>query len=489
MILHNANVLDPESKRFIHANVQIREGKIARISSASPGADEAAMDLQGGFLLPAFCDAHLHVLGLGQRLHATPWDASWDERQFSDWIDRQEESFLEIRGWGGIQDRFLPSFELLERWKEKAIVLVRRCGHVALVNRRAISLLELGSGDGIDGTDLSKGVVREKAMHMLKKGNNSSEFRQLCFQKAIRELNRWGICSVHSDDFAEFSALEQMASLFSQQQGVRIFQKVHPPSFSWLRGSALPVSQGWGNTGFLQLRSIKLFLDGSLGARTALLQAPYSDEPHTRGVAVLSAEELEDFVSFCERKGITMCMHVIGDGALETALQVLAKRGDPTNPLRHRLIHAQNAWPDQIARIQKSNLLVSIQPAFFDSDRFMAPERLGAERYAQMAYPFSQMLERGIPLSLSTDAPVEEVNPFATLGSALRFMDMGQAFDLYTCGGAFASFSETQRGTIAPGMDADLMVLDQDLWQMQPQELRDVHPLAVFTGGKQVFPV
>jgi predicted amidohydrolase YtcJ len=181
----------------------------------------------------------------------------------------------------------------------------------------------------------------------------------------------------------------------------------------WTSGADLAPGSG----AKFRMGAIKLYADGSLGSRTALLREPYSDAPDTRGAAAVSAEELAAQAGAAHNLGFQVMIHALGDGGLDNAIAALAPLCAGDNPRRHGIIHAEVAWPDQLERIAALGLLVLTQPAFLTHDISFLPDRLGPERVRRVL-PLKSIAALGIRTAYGSDCPVESLNPLEGIKAA-----------------------------------------------------------------------
>jgi len=254
---------------------------------------------------------------------------------------------------------------------------------------------------------------------------------------------------------------------------------------------------------FLSKGALKLFKDGSLGARTALMLKDYEDAPGIRGVEALTDEQLQDLCDLASENGIRVVTHAIGDGAIESLINAYENTMiDGNNPLRHGIVHCQITSMEQLERIAKLNIAVMYQPIFLDYDMNIVEDRVGKE-LSSTSYAFNTLHKLGAPISLGTDAPVEDCNPFHNLYCAVarrgldgnpdggfypnEKMSLEDAIDAYTLGSAFNEFKEDFKGRLKPGYVADLIVLDRDIFTIDETEIKDVLVEKTMIDGEFVF--
>jgi predicted amidohydrolase YtcJ len=273
------------------------------------------------------------------------------------------------------------------------------------------------------------------------------------------------------------------------------------------------LSEGWrtgDGTPRFQIGPLKLLCDGSLGGRTAFLLEDYADAPpeaaSPRGIATYGQEELNELVGVAHSSGMQVAVHAIGDGGLEMCLRAFeaareesARLGSPASA-RHQVVHAQTAGGGQLARMKKLRLGGLIQPSFVPSDREMSVARLGFDRAARNCR-WKTMLKMGIPLAGGSDAPVETPRPLVGIHAAVtrrspggnedwtpeERLSVAEAIALYTWNGAWQTGGERRRGEILPGLDADLVVLEEDPFRVPPDDLWKIGVAMTLCGGQVTF--
>jgi predicted amidohydrolase YtcJ len=254
---------------------------------------------------------------------------------------------------------------------------------------------------------------------------------------------------------------------------------------------------------WFRIGALKIFADGSIGGRTALLSEPYADDPGNVGLAIHEEEELGELATQAVKRGMPIAVHAIGDAAVERVLRVMAdhplKPGNPSR-LRHRLIHAQFLRPDLIERLKRLEVVVDIQPRFVASDFPWVLKRVGMKR-APYAYTWKTLWDAGVQVAGGSDAPIEPFHPLLGIHAAVtrRRLDDPkehpgygpeqkltpiQALHLFTKGSAYAAGEERERGTLSVGKFADLTVYERDILTVEPDELDRVQTLFTVVNGR-----
>ncbi len=254
----------------------------------------------------------------------------------------------------------------------------------------------------------------------------------------------------------------------------------------------------FGDT-ILTIGGLKLFSDGSLGSRTAHMFEPYNGEPENYGIEVMSQEELDSLVSLANKSGFAVMVHAIGDKAVHNVLNAFEKTKDIAweKGLRNRIEHFQIVKPDDIKRAKEIGIIASMQPIHAVKDRYVA-DKFWGKRCKGSAYAWKTVLKEGIPLAFGTDVPVETLNPFYSIYTAIVRHDIGEetswypeekltlfeALSAYTKGSSYAEKKEHLKGTLEVGKLADFLVLPEDPFEVDPEEFYKLKPLATIIGGE-----
>ncbi|MDD4663588.1 MAG: amidohydrolase family protein [Caldisericia bacterium] len=490
MWLKNIQVYDPILQQYDDSCVHIRNHLVTELLPTLPTrlSKETVLDLKGYYLYPGFIDSHCHLLGFGtslleKNLFETPDPSRWFGHMQADTRD-----VLVYRGWNEDIIGFTPTKQLLDSLEiDKPVLLTRKCGHAGIVNSKTLQTFSLNQYHQLDGTDLSTGFLTEKALLSLHQQMQTCKASQEASLKvAYRACQRFGICSVHTED-CSISTLETIIPLL-RTTPLHLHEKIVVNSPEEI-DQVIDFCKKYPDTDTFSFGSFKVYMDGSLGAHNANLIHAYSDKPNQHGFSFYTADELIHFIQSANHHTKQLAIHVIGDQALEKCIQAfeyVTSHSDST--MIHRLVHVQMASSDQLSRIKKLPLFINIQPVFAEADRQMAVLRLGSARLAEVGYPYHDIAAKQIPFSISSDAPVETMNPFLILSHAERFMSRKEAFFAYSVAGAIQSHFPNSLGVLKPGSYADGFILPYDLFAVTTEQLADIIPSHLLSNG-EIYPL
>lgn len=449
------------------------EGEIARRGAGS-GAMEAGARLDGGgaFLIPAFHDAHVHLTQAGLALGRV---GLWDARGRDDLLERlragldapREEIALVGEGAdeSGWPEPRLPTRADLDRISGSVPIFLRRvCGHKAVANTVALGLLDPSVGI----VDRESGVLLEDAAMSLDARVLAPrpEDRERAILRGSRLALSRGVTTVEEiTSWPSVPAFVRLAE--SGRLPIRVVLHVLHEDLPRARALGLASGRPIGAGGRLVVGGVKLFADGSLGARTAALREPYADAPATRGVLLLDADALASRIAEIERAGFRALVHAIGDAALDAALDAFERiAGAPGGARGHRVEHAELV-PDArtLERIARLGIALAMQPNFvgnWQGPGGMYAARVGPRRLRAMNR-FGSVARAGIPFAFSSDSM--PIDPLFGIRSAVAHPETGErlapldAFRRYTEWGARLAGAAGEWGRIAPGARADLVLL------------------------------
>ncbi|MFP4483146.1 MAG: amidohydrolase [Thermovirgaceae bacterium] len=480
-----------------------------------PGASEALqVDAKGASVVPGLTDSHLHLTALSRQQAALSLHEADSRERLLELVHRRA---LEtppgewIYGVGFNNstwpDGRLPTIEELDNLKiPNPVLLLRVCAHVHVVNSRALEAAGLSrdmSGQGVmrDQKGNMTGTLLEDAakpvVNAMKKTMYRNEAEEEALRRTMAGLAAEGITTVHTCSAASYGLEENLQAYRSLAERDALPLRV--------RLYADEKIEGWETTGdgddWLCYGGKKFFLDGSLGGRTAAMSFPYVDEPSTRGFLNMDDKNFTEKLADSHSSGIQAQVHAIGDAAIDQfidAVESLQNQGPLPGGLRHRLVHAQICRPDQMDRLAELGVVCDIQPVFVPSDIRITEPRIGRKRLG-WAYAWKSMLEKGILLTASSDAPVEPTNPWRGIWAATarvddkgnppggwlpdQKLDLREALTLYIVN-PWRAIGKAKSGSIRQGNPADLVILDRNLFATPVEKLPEVRPVMTFVGGR-----
>ena len=545
LILTNANIETMDDGDHAAASaVAIRGEKIVAVSyetspdgAASPdiqkwkGPNTRILDLHGQFVMPGFNDAHLHLASAAYvQLHVNAEGAKslaeFQQRIRARLQDYQPGEWIVVDGWDHTlwTVKKFPTRQDLDAVSTKNPIIASRIdGHVAVVNSLALRMSDLTAktpdppGGRIERdpkTSEPTGMLDEDAaMNLVSKlvPDYSQAQRSAAFEKLFNSISQVGVTSVQdnsvivakdSDNFGWENFLVYRELQRAGKLNLRITEwlpfEVDLARLQQMRRDG-GTTDPWLKTG-----SLKEVLDGSLGARTAAMLAPYSDDPNATGIMRIPSDKLKAFAIERDRDAFQLAFHAIGDRAnhiaLDTFAAVIAANGQRDR--RDRVEHAQIVAPDDFAQFASMNIIASMQPAHLLTDQRWATDRIGPRRILG-AYAWRSMERAGVHLAFGTDFPVEAINPLRGIYSCVtrelpqggpghgwqpeEKLNMHDCLSDYTVGSAYAEFEEKTKGKIAVGMLADLVVFPADLNKIPPQQLLTLPVTMTIAGGRIVY--
>ncbi|RNF40462.1 amidohydrolase [Planococcus salinus] len=492
-------------------------GKIMKTGTYEELQKEAdrKVDLKGKALYPGFVDSHMHVIGHGEKLlrvDLSKIDSSeaMKEQLIRSTVDLAEDEWFIGEGWNenNFPDRKIFHRTELDDISRSPMMLKRVCRHAVLANSRALEL----AGITKDSPDPEGGVIvrdadGEPTGYLLDAAQDlvanqvpevSVEYLSRALRTSVENLLSLGLTGAHTEDMGYYGHYSKPLQAFRNVIGEELKFRAH-----LLRAHAVfeeMVAGGEYKEPFIDPGPMKIFADGSIGGKTALLSKPYNDDPSTSGVAIHSDDELKRLVALARSHNEAVAIHVIGDLAVEKAVEAIEAHPVPAGK-RDRLIHAMVVRPDLIGRLQKIDVVLDLQPSFVTSDFPWVIERLGEERI-NWAYTWKRFLDEGLICAGGSDAPIEDVDPLLGIYAAVtrrkptethdgympyEKLTMYEAVGLYTAGSAAAICKEQERGKILQGFDADFTVFDRDLFKGDAEQLLETNVEMTVVAGDIMY--
>jgi predicted amidohydrolase YtcJ len=527
LIVTNAKIWTVDKAHPTAQAVAILGDRIVAVGSNADvdvwrGHDTKVIDAGGKLLLPGFNDAHVHFVSGGLQLESVQLNDATSKQEFVRRIAAQAKKTPRgewIQGGDWDETKWsplsLPTKELIDPVTPDNPVFVSRYdGHSALANSTALRLAGITS----QTPDPPGGVIVRDAQ-----GNPTGDLKDaatdivfkvippLSHQQRLRAVRRaleyaasLGVTSVQNmdpdyADVAAYAELLQNGELTTRIYAAPLIDQVDDQV-------KIGIRHAFGGP-FLRVGAVKAFADGSLGSRTAYFFEPFSDEPGNHG---LLGEEMQplslmrDRMMKADAAGLQICTHAIGDQAISIILDLYADivKAHGEMDRRLRIEHAQHMAAKDFDRFAKLNVIASVQPYHAIDDGRWAEGYIGHDR-ASRTYAFRTFLNHGVHLAFGTDWDVAPLNPLSTIYAAVtratldgrnpngwfpeQKLTVAEAVEAYTMSSAYAEFQENVKGSITPGKLADMVLLSDDMFSIDPAKIRDVKVVKTIVGGKVVW--
>jgi predicted amidohydrolase YtcJ len=467
------------------------------------------VDAKGKMVIPGLVDCHVHMTGFGQALKKINLRDVKSIRELQQKLKKYVQENSE-KTWilGGTWDqekfaekRFPNRWDLDKAVMDKPVFLVRICGHVGVANTKALEQVGITrktevEGGNIDLDEVSgepNGILRENAVELIWKSipELDKKDRETACLMACEMAVKAGLTCVHwmLSSPEEMCAVQKLHS--EGRLPLRVYLGIPVALLDEVVGVGLLT--GFGDE-MVKIGFIKILADGSLGGHTAALKEPYSDKPETCGMMLYTRKELERLIAKAHKAELQLAVHAIGDSTMEAILRAFEKtlKEQPREDHRHRIEHCSVTNPKQIRQMARLKLIASIQPHFIVSDLWIV-DRVGNER-ARWVYPFKTFIKEGLTVISGSDCPVEPISPILGIWAAVarknfpeEKLSVEEALRAHTLNAAYASYDENKRGTIESGKLADMTVLSDDLFDIPPDDIRNVKVEMTIVDGKIVY--
>jgi predicted amidohydrolase YtcJ len=526
MAIVNARVWTGDAAHPWVEAIAVAGERIAAVGSNDDVRERAAgreiIDAGGRLVLPGFIDTHVHFIDAGADLSSVQLRDAGTKAEFIKRI-RDFAATVPAGTWitGGNWDHSLWGGELPDRaWiddvtPDKPVWINRLDGHMALANSAALRAAGITRDTkDVEGGEIVRradgeptGVLKDNAMSLVDRAmpEPSDEMRDRALAAAMRYVAEQGVTSIHNmgswRDLATFERARKANTLRT-----RIYAAVPLGSWERLRDAVAARTYG-GEDGrgdeWLRVGGLKGFVDGSLGSHTAAFHEPFNDAPKDRGLLVNTPDDLYTWISGADKAGLHVMVHAIGDRANNLLLDTYERvaTGNGPRDRRFRIEHAQHLAPADIPRFAKLNVIPSMQPYHAIDDGRWAEKYIGDR--IRTTYAFRSLLDAGARLAFGSDWFVAPPTPLEGIYAAVtrRTLDdrnpngwvpeqkisVEEAVRAYTLGAAYASFEEDIKGVLAPGKLADFVVLDRNIFEIPPEEIRNVRVMTTVVGGQKVF--
>lgn len=529
-IFYNGNIRTLDQAYPVASAIAIKNGIIIRIGNDEEilklaGTETETYDLQGKLMIPGFVDSHLHLMlyaTYNRRIdlsEAETYEATMNILKCAADKLKGTDKWVMARSFN--QDHWRDKQELPTR-KDLDVIsgdvpmyMERICGHIAVINSKALELLKLieerpGSkfnmGFYDDGSP--NGLMFEQDVRYIEEYFDVppiADIKEMILE-VCNEAASKGLVGVHSDDLnlvvphkdipAIMQAYKELAE--ADELPVRVYEQCRMLTYEGLEkfvNDGYAFHEKFGNS--FTIGPIKIMGDGSMGAHTAALLKPYKNDPDTTGIYLHENDEMYRMFDLAHKNGFSIVVHCIGDGALEQTLNGFERSLNEyprVNP-RHGVIHCQIMDEKMQDRFREMNIVAYVQPVFVKADSQVVDDCVGSE-LAKQSYNWRRYIDIGTHMCGGSDCPVESMDPLPNLYYAITRSDghegswypenavtIDEAVRMFTIESAYAAFEEQERGTLTVGKYADMVVLDKNIYEIPADELLDTQVCMTIVNG------
>ena len=535
LILFNGTIHTVNEDQPVAEAVAIQNGRIRLVGDntsvlALKTRETRLIDLEGRLVVPGFNDCHLHLLAHGINIQRMDCGGvtSIDElvergKRFIKERNLAPGDWLLGYGWDerNYDEARMPTSEDLDRISTvHPIALTRVCVHSVLANGPAMERAGVtestpqpaGGSFSVDAKKRPTGLFSETGRYLIYNEIPDPDVEEIkkILEQAATIAAEHGVTSIQSDDFEALNSknwqdvIRAYTELGEEERlPVRVYQQCLLPQKERLAAFlAAGYTTGKGDD-LYRIGPLKLLTDGSLGSRTAFLLEPYEDRTDTCGICVLSREELDALTDLAVENGMQLLYHAIGDAAMHLCFDAFS-RVDETRGLegaRPGIVHCQVTDKALLSRFIQQDVLALVQPITLASDIHILDQRIGEKR-SRHAYSYRYLMEKGVTVGLSSDCPVDSIDPLKNIYVATTRKDFNgfpetgwrpeeclsveQAVYGLTMGAARCSFDEKVKGSIEQGKFADLAVLSDNIFEIKKEEIPNVRVCLTVMNGRVV---
>jgi len=519
LILYNARIYTVDSVLSIAEALAVKDGKVIATGSdqdiLGKFSSGRMIDAAGKPVYPGFIDAHCHFYGYALNFKYITLNGC---TSFEEVVNRLKQSgsykkgeWVVGRGWDHNlwKNKVFPDRKLLDEiYPENPVVLTRIDGHVVLANNMALQKAGFNGRYSFDQDEVEvkqgrlSGILSEEAADHMKnmipkpKGEELDKLlasaRDNCFAVGLTAVSDAGL------DAETVNHIDSLVSGPDSSHMIRIYAMLEPS----MDNINQFIKKGVYLTPRLHVGSVKVYADGSLGSRTALLKQTYTDMPCQYGISVISADSLRKVCKLCLQYGYQVNTHAIGDSANKFVLDVYGEFLKEQNDLRWRIEHCQVVDPSDLHKFKDYSVIPSVQATHATSDMGWAEQRLGPERI-KWAYAYKSLLQQNGWLANGTDFPIENISPIFTFYAAVSRKDMQsrpkggfqpenalnreEALRSITIWAAMADFWDNEIGSLEPGKNADFVILDKDIMEINEEDIPSTRVISTYLSGTEVY--
>lgn len=484
------------------------------------------IDLKGKLMLPGFIDSHTHFISGGFYLIGLDLNPAKSREEFlqifRNYLKGNEGKWITGGNWDheNWKVKDLPVKEMIDPYTPNTPVFIRRYdGHMALCNSYALKLAGITKDtpspegglivkDPVTGEPT--GILKDNAMDIVRNiiPEHSDEDYINAATAAMNEAKRFGVTSIEDMSYTTDESFTRQLNTYQaleKQNKLTVRVSTRMPINTYTKLIKAGIQYNFGDD-FIQIGSLKAYADGSLGSSTAWFFDHYAQDTTTYGLPndIFLNGNFEKWALEADRNKLQICVHAIGDRGVSATLDVVEKikKQNPAWDRRFHIEHSQHLRLQDIPRFARLGVIASVQPTHLMEDGNWAEKRIGKERLKYM-HPYNSFLKAGVKVAFGTDFPVVTLNPLVGLYMAVtrrtsdgknpgglepqEKISLEEAVRCYTINGAYAEFQENKKGSIEPGKLADLIVLNSDIFTIDPVNIKDVKVDMTVLGGKIIY--
>ncbi len=484
--------------------IAIKDGKIMELGKGEDycifaGSSSLIIDAEQKTVLPGFIDSHFHIVQTAINENSIDLKDATNFKEIGKKIiekkhDKADDSIIAVRlVRENLDEKHFPDRLKLDKYCSDIPVWINSLDYqVSMLNTYGLLYYKIPfrmEGVEMDDNNVATGIFRGRANATLRTNilnRYSNQRRRDSIDKLMPKLLSSGITTVNA-----------MEGGYMYSDKDADFMLEHEDEFP-VDIAMFYQTMDMDKVDLLNLKRVggSLYVDGTIGARTAALSTEYSDRPGHKGSLIFQQSELNEFVMECYKRKIQLALYAIGDRAIDMVLDAheYAQHQTGITGLRQRIEHAVLASEEQIKRAAELGLIFTMSPAYelaYGGEGKMYNERLG-ERYKE-TNKFREVVDKGVILCGSSDSDVNDYNPFISIAAAVNHpvekhkVSIYEALQMYTCNGAYAIFEENIKGTLEKGKIADIIILDRNIMITDTEDLKNTKVITTIKNGQILY--